>query len=144
MKGKKKNMDKKFILNIQNFASVETALRDLSEAEVLNFARQVQLPTFLGDELFPDRKSQNLKARFLSNQNLLPKTAHVHAWDTKGHLMSRDGFEAFEFEKLLIKEQMRIKEELLIMLNQPRSAMEYNETLSQICKKPHVCSEGSL
>lgn len=125
-------MKEKFVLNMQLFASVESAIKELTDPEMLNYARTVELGEFLGDELFPDRKTQSLKAQFVANQNLLPKSAYVHAFDTKTHIQSRDGFESFEFEKILIKEQIPIKEELMMILNQPRNPVEYDETLQQI------------
>lgn len=121
-----------YSLDIQMFADLTSAIKELSEPEMLNFSRTIQLTPMLGDTLFPDRKNENLRMRFVGNQNLVAKSAHVHAFDTKGHLMSRDGFEAFEFEKILIKEQMQIKEELMMVLAQPRSQVEYNDTLRQI------------
>lgn len=122
----------KYKLDIQNFASLLEAIKELSEPEMLNFSNQVQLTPMLGDRLFPDRKNDNLKMRFVKNQNLVSKSAHIHAFDTKGHMMSRDGFQTFEFSKILIKEQMSINEELMMALSAPRSVAEYNEVLRQI------------
>jgi uncharacterized cupin superfamily protein len=122
----------KYNLDIQMFASIESAIQELSDKEMLNYARNIQLPDFLGDTLFPDVKTSSLTAVFVANKNLLPVSASVHSFDTKTQVASRDGFESFEFEKILIKRQVRINEKLMLILNQPRSKVEYNETLKQI------------
>lgn len=122
----------KYLLNIQLFASVESAIEELSDKEMLNYSRAITLEPMLGDTLFPDIKTSSLSAYFVANQNLLPKSAHVHSFDTTTHIASRDGFESFSFEKILIKEQIPVSEKLMMILNQPRSKVEYNETLAQI------------
>lgn len=67
---------------------------------------------YLGDTLFPDIKTQNLKAEFyrLSDQRRLPTMAQVHAFDTEARIGQRPTMEKVAFEKLLIKEKINLTE----------------------------------
>ena len=58
----------------------------ISDAERLDFSQNLSVarPAYLGDRLFPDQKTENLKAEYmrLANGATLPVMATVHAFDT--------------------------------------------------------------
>ena len=89
-------------------------LEKLIEAkDLLTFSQNFNIKrTYLGDTLFPDMKTQNLKAEFYrrSDQRMLPTMAQVHAFDTEAHIGQRPTFEKVAFEKLLIKEKINVTE----------------------------------
>lgn len=75
-------------------------------------------PTIL-DTIFPDRKSQYLKAdymRLMGGANL-PDIAFVHAFDTEAEIGQRIGFEKIEVEKLFIKRKINQTESIQEALN---------------------------
>lgn len=67
---------------------------------------------YLGDRIFPDKKTRNLKASFytLSDQIQLPTMALVHAFDTEARIGERPTIKKIDFEKLFIKEKINLSE----------------------------------
>jgi len=63
---------------------------------------------YMGDSLFPDIKTQYLKAEFhrLANRVRIPKMAKIHGWNTEAAIGSRPTVEKVAFEKFLIKEKL--------------------------------------
>lgn len=122
----------KLKFDIQYFAESNSNMDILNEAEMINYSREVVMPTMLGDELFPDRKTLSLKVGFVEANALAPVVASVHGFDTKTQIGSRDSFETLEFDKMLIKRQLPITEELLEKLANPRTREEYNEIVDTI------------
>lgn len=81
--------------------------------DLLSFSQNYSITrNYLGDTIFPDTKTPNLKAEFyrLSDQRMLPTMAQVHAFDTEAHIGQRPSIEKVEMEKLLIKEKINITE----------------------------------
>lgn len=118
--------------NIQYFAEPSIGLDILNETEMLNYSRNVELKPYMGDELFPDRKTSSLTAGFVESDSIAPVVASVHGFDTKTQIGTRDSFSMLEFDKMLIKRQLPIKEEMLEKLAVPRSTEEYQEVIDQI------------
>ena len=87
----------------------------LSEAEWLNFPFNPERPNEPIDQLFNDEQSDNLKARWasLSSQQLVPKMAKYHAFDTEANKTIRPTLENHEIEKGLIKVKINQSESLL-------------------------------
>lgn len=87
----------------------------LSEAEWLNFPFTPERPNEPIDRLFNDEQSDNLKARWatLSKQQLVPKMAKYHAFDTEANKTIRPVLENHEIEKGLIKVKINTSESLL-------------------------------
>lgn len=91
-------------------------LRMLSQAEQLDFSQNflIPRPNYIGDTIFPDRKTQNFKAEYLrlAAGSQLPTMALVHGLDTEAHIGSRPALERVTVEKLFIKEKINQTESL--------------------------------
>lgn len=66
----------------------------------------------MGDRLFPDTKTKNLKATYyqLSDGMQIPTMAQVHAFDSEAKIGSRPTIEKITLEKFLVKEKINISE----------------------------------
>lgn len=85
----------------------------ITDAELLDFSQNLSVNrNYLGNRLFPDRKTQYIKAEYarLMQAGNLPTVAHVHALDTEAHIASRMPFEQVNTETLLIKEKINVSE----------------------------------
>lgn len=83
--------------------------------DLLDFSQNFSVKrNYLGDKIFPDVKTQNLKAEFyrLSDQLMLPTMALVHAFDTEAHIGVRPTAEKVKIEKFLIKEKINQSERM--------------------------------
>lgn len=91
----------------------------ISDADRLDFSQNLSVarPAYLGDRLFPDQKTQNLKAEYLrlANGATLPVMASVHAFDSEAEIGSRPAFDKIEVEKLLIKRKINQSERLRLL-----------------------------
>ena len=91
----------------------------ISDADRLDFSQNLSVsrPAYLGDRLFPDQKTQNLKAEYLrlANGATLPVMATVHALDTEAEIGSRPTFDKMEVEKLLIKRKINQTERVQLL-----------------------------
>lgn len=87
----------------------------LTEAEWLNFPFNPTRPNEPIDQLFNDEQSDNLKARWASitSQQLVPKMAKYHAFDTEANKTIRPTLENHEIEKGLIKVKINTSETML-------------------------------
>lgn len=85
----------------------------LTNEELINFSQNLSPNRDrLGDRIFPNEKTQNLKASFyrLTDQMQLPSIALVHGFDTEARIGERPTFEKVNFEKMLIKEKINLSE----------------------------------
>lgn len=65
----------------------------------------------MGDRLFPDRKTKNLKASYLQIAGKqIPSMALVHGFDTEAKIGKRQTLEKFSVEKFLVKEKINLSE----------------------------------
>lgn len=66
----------------------------------------------MGDRLFPDTKTKNLKATYyqLSDGMQIPTMAQVHAFDSEAKIGSRPTIEKITVEKFLVKEKINLSE----------------------------------
>ncbi len=82
----------------------------ISDADRLAFSQNLSIarPNFLGDELFPDQKTRNLKAEYLrlASNARIPVMATVHGFDTEAEIASRPVFDKVSVEKMLIKRKI--------------------------------------
>lgn len=87
----------------------------LSEAEWLNFPFNPARPNEPIDQLFIDEQNDNLKARWasLASEQLVPKMAKYHAFDTESNKTIRPVLSNHEIEKGLIKVKLNQSESLL-------------------------------
>lgn len=91
----------------------------ISDADRLDFSQNLSVarPAYLGDRIFPDQKTQNIKAEYLrlANGATLPVMATVHAFDTEAEIGSRPTFDKIEVEKLLIKRKINQTERIRLL-----------------------------
>lgn len=88
----------------------------ISSAERLEFSQNLSVarPAYIGDRIFPDQKTENLKAEYLrlAEGAGIPVMATVHAFDTEAEIGSRPVFDKTEVEKLLIKRKINQTERM--------------------------------
>lgn len=92
----------------------------IDKKDLLAFSQNFSVNrNYLGDRLFPDTKTQNLKAEFfrLSDKRMLPTMAQVHAFDTEAHIGQRPTLEKVQIEKMLIKEKINQSEQVQMWLD---------------------------
>jgi hypothetical protein len=88
--------------------------------DLLDFSQNFSVKrNYLGDSVFPDVKTPNLKAEFyrLSDQLMLPTMALVHAFDTEAHIGARPTMEKVKLEKFLIKEKINQSERVQYVID---------------------------
>lgn len=88
----------------------------LAQNDQLDFSQNflIARPQYLGDVIFPDRKTQHFKAEYLrlAAGDQLPTMALIHGLDTEAHVGSRPALERVTVEKLFIKEKINQSESL--------------------------------
>lgn len=92
----------------------------IDSREALAFSRNLEInQNYLGDTLFPDRKTQFLESEYdaISQIGLLPTIAPVHAFDTEAVIGERPTFQQMKLEKLLLKKKINQTERLQQVLN---------------------------
>lgn len=93
-------------------------LKYLARENLDEFSRNYNYGTdFLGDVLFPKQKTGNLaiKVKQLVKNGNLPAIAKFSAFDAEAPIGSREKFEEKDYEKLLIKEKIKVGEEDLYL-----------------------------
>ena len=135
--------NKRLKLYIQTFTTMSFA-DAFNQTELIDYSRTMTTKPFLGDMLFPNRKSVDLKASFTELGAMIPIVASVHGFDTSAEIGSRDGFNVLEIEKMLIKRKLPINEELLIKLSNPRNQQEFSELIERLYNDARILSEGVL
>lgn len=92
----------------------------LDKKDLIDFSDNYSIVrNYLGDSLFPDVKTQNLKAEFyrLSDARMLPTMAFVHAFDSEAHIGQRPTVSKVTMEKMLIKEKINQTERIQQVLD---------------------------
>lgn len=91
----------------------------ISNADRLEFSQNISVarPAYIGDRIFPDQKTQNLKAEYLrlAEGANIPVMATVHAFDTEAEIGTRPVFDKTEVEKLLIKRKINQTERVRLL-----------------------------
>lgn len=90
----------------------------ISDAERLEFSQNLSVArNYIGDRIFPDQKTQNIKAEYLrlAEGANIPVMATVHAFDTEAEVGSRPVFDKTEVEKLLIKRKINQTERVRLL-----------------------------
>lgn len=91
----------------------------ISDADRLDFSRNLSVarPAYPGDRIFPDQKTENIKAEYLrlADGATLPVMATVHALDTEAEIGSRPVFDKVTVEKLLIKRKINQTERIKLL-----------------------------
>ena len=110
-----------------------TNFEKLLSAERVNaFVREIDYTPTRIDQLFPAVKTPDMTAKTIYGANGLPVVASIHAFDTVTEIASRDDIQLSEVQKTLIKRQIPLREELILMLNHPRTQAELGQTAKQV------------
>lgn len=99
---------------------------------ILDYLREREYPALLGESLFPERKIQGLKLEYIKGSNNVPVMASVHAFDSESEIASRDAVAMVEEKIALIKRKIRMNEETIIALKNPRTTAERNYMIEKI------------
>ncbi|NMA48362.1 MAG: major capsid protein E [Tissierellia bacterium] len=102
--------------------------------ELINYFRERKVTPMLGENLFPERKIQDIEFDMILGSGGLPVSAEVHAFDTKTQLASREAIDKGVASLALIKRQIKIAEKEIIKINNPRSDAELRFVLAQLYK----------
>lgn len=102
-----------------------------NQKEVLNYLENRQYAPFLGDTLFPQRKTQSLEFDQIKGAGRLPVVASVHGFDTESEIGSREATKA-ALEAALIKRKMQLTEREIIALENPRNAAEQQYLMQNV------------
>lgn len=100
--------------------------------ELINYFQERKLKPMLGEALFPSRKIPDIKFDMILGKGGLPVSASVHAFDTETQLASRDAISKGAAALALIKRKIKLTEEDLIKIQNPRNDAELTFVLSQL------------
>lgn len=100
--------------------------------ELINYFQERKLKPMLGESLFPSRKIPDIKFDMILGKGGLPVSANVHAFDTETQLASRDAISKGAAALALIKRKIKLTEEDLIKIQNPRNDAELTFVLSQL------------
>ena len=90
---------------------------------IIDYLKDRVYPTYMGTELFPEEKRDELKFDELSEGSNIPVIASVHAFDAEAEIGTREAQEK-SMELALIKRKMQLKEEEIIKILHPRTNQE--------------------
>lgn len=101
--------------------------------DVLNFVRDREYPTQLGEALFPSEKQNSLDVTYIKGNSGSPVSASVHALDTEAEIASREGFDTVSQRVAMIKRKIAVNEELQMRLNEVKdSSPSYQNIVRQL------------
>ena len=110
---------------------MSSVLELFSTKKILDYLKDRQYPAMLGEELFPERKEDDLEFDILREGSKLPVIASVHAFDTEAEIGSREA-EEMAIEACLIKRKMQLKEKEIIKLEHPRTEKELKQLVRRV------------
>lgn len=99
--------------------------------KIIDYLKDRQYPAMLGEELFPERKEDDLEFDILREGSKLPVVASVHSFDTEAEIGSREA-EEMAIEACLIKRKMQLKEKEIIKLEHPRTEKELKQLVKRV------------
>lgn len=110
------------------------AILNLKEGtlDLREYARTKQEENNVGNLLFPNVKTDELKIEYIIGGNKQPVTAQVYAPDTNTKLSGRTGFAKNILDMLLVKDSKYISEDLIVKLQNPRTTAEEQAVLDKI------------
>lgn len=100
--------------------------------DLREYARTKQEEDNIGNLLFPNVKTNDLKIEYIVGGNQQPVTAEVYAPDTNTKLSSRVGYAKNILDMLLVKDSKYITEDEIVKLQNPRTEAEEQEVLNKI------------
>ena len=102
-----------------------------STKKIIDYLKDRQYPAMLGEELFPERKEDDLDFEILKEGSKLPVVASVHAFDTESEIGSREA-EEMAIEACLIKRKIPLREKEIIKLENPRTDKEEKYLIQKV------------
>lgn len=102
--------------------------------KILDYLKDREYPKMMGEEIFPERKEDDLEFDVLREGSRLPVVASVHSFDTEAEIGSREA-EEMAIEACLIKRKMQLKEKEIIKLEHPRTDKELNQLVRRVYSK---------
>src|SRR5690606_14958900 len=122
-------------------SNMPSVLELFNQKEVLTYLQDRQYPTFLGDTLFPERKTQSLEFDQIKGAGRTPVVASVHGFDTESEIGSREASKV-ALEAALIKSKLQLKEKEIISLESPRNAAEQQYLMQNVYNDVDVLVQG--
>lgn len=104
----------------------------LTPRELIDYTKERAVEAYMGDVLFPEKKTEALEIDMVKGASNLPVSAKIHSFDTEAEIGSREGGEAFTQDLALIKKKIKIPEKTIIALESPRSDREEEEMIKRI------------
>lgn len=104
----------------------------LTPRELIDYTKERTQEAYMGEVLFPERKTEALEIDIIKGASNLPVSAKVHAFDTEAEIGSREGAESFTQDMALIKRKIKIPEKTLIALESPRNDNEEADMIRRI------------
>ena len=98
---------------------------------IINYLKDRVYPTYMGTELFPEEKRDELKFDELSEGSNIPVIASVTAFDAEAEIGTREAQER-SMELALIKRKMQLKEEEIIKILHPRTNVEKKQLINRV------------
>ena len=98
---------------------------------IIDYLKDRVYPTYMGTELFPEEKRDELKFDELSEGSNIPVIASVHAFDAEAEIGTREAQEK-SMELALIKRKMQLKEEEIIKILHPRTNQEKKRLINNV------------
>lgn len=104
----------------------------LTPQELIDYTKERQTDAYMGELLFPERKTEAMEIKMIKGASDLPVSAHIHAFDTETELGSREGADYSMQDLALIKRKIRLGEKEIIALESPRNDQEEAEMVRKI------------
>lgn len=104
----------------------------LTPRDLVDYTKERVQEAYMGDYLFPERKTEGLEIDMLKGASNLPVSAKIHSFDTEAEIGSREGAEMFTQDLALIKKKIKIPEKTIIALESPRNDREEEEMVKRI------------
>ncbi|WP_416144910.1 major capsid protein [Planococcus koreensis] len=118
-----------------------TVLDLFEQKEVLNYLQNRSYAPFLGESLFPERKTQSLEFDLIKGAGRMPVVASIHGFDTESEIGSREASK-MALEAALIKRKMQLTEREIIALESPRNAAEQTYMMQNVYNDIDVLVQG--
>lgn len=93
-------------------------------AVLRDYLKEREYKPFFGEVLFPEIKIQDIDFAFIKGAYNVPVSASIHGFDTETQIASRETADYIKEKLALIKNKIKMGEELLIKLNTPRTSAE--------------------
>lgn len=110
---------------------MEGILEIFDQKGIIDYLKTREYPTYMGTELFPEEKRDELKFDELSEGSNIPVIASVHSFDSEAEIGTREAQEK-SMELALIKRKLQMKEEDIIKILHPRTNQEKKKLINSV------------